>query len=753
MMANAIVNLDLTSQVGEDFAGLLHSVVKTGNNSERCLAVQTLGMITSPVAISALTEALHDEDPDVRCDAAQGLANLNALPACSRLIDNLREDPDAEAKTAYIRALQSLRARECEELLQILAVGRNETRGIAWDGEYSDWDDWLDVQLAAVEALGVIGGDGSAAIIVTALNDPEGQDLWPVACKALAQLGQAGIDQLAALVPVASPLNRKRIAAALSIAGSDADHHLLQKLAQDPDARVRMAAMESASFIPSAEVLKMGLDDTAAEVRAIAVSGMGLSGADHLHKALNDISQAVRIAACNTIAGTKIPIAGLGLVAKIERSLRTSPPEMIAAMVSAAAACEPIDAALLIEDVSNHKSTSPEVRCACLKTVAKLNIPDVVNLLSVASKADKQSIRLNAIAALAEIAKGDDRKAELSAKLLADIIAGTHIPVPETEESDTDSNVIQFIPKKGSQAAGDEGDTAVKLDRDGNDLPPDSATAEVEVEPDEEEPAPMSTLQAIMAVNPEQMKADRTIELDDADLAFLEMTGSLVRRRKLDPDARPAAHIDVRRLAAGMAGDVGKALLVPSLAGAANAQDSLLSEAALGSLARLAVGGTDMQQAEEILVTLAQAGEIKRCCQAISALSAATSAKSEAILRQQLSHSNARVRASALTALVAAGFINDEELAAACKDSDPSVRLAAVKAVADSSSTLLVPALLAHAQMDGGRHKHEAAQLLAADLAEALVPLMDWVAGEDSHKRNLALEMLPALLHASTQQP
>jgi HEAT repeat protein len=758
-MALAMPRQDMTSCDLSELARALAEIVATGNNAERCLAVQGLGHLDDPVAVETLTASLRDSDPDVRCDAADALVKLNAGSACQRLLDNLREDPDTEAKTQYIKALQSLGADGCAELLSALVTGRGEEHQIAWDDAYSDWDDWLDVQLAAVEALGVLGASQAPAVIEVALNDPDGQDLWPVACTALARLGQPGIDKLQQLLPQASVLNRKRIAGALALTEPGLSGHFLMQLAGDGDVSVRLAAIESAAEAGSDETLALGLGDVAPEVRAAAIAGVRHLDAGVLDKALNDISPVVVIAACKAIESGGKPIAGLALVSRTERSLRTKSPDLITAMLSAAVVTEPRKAGELIEDICSHKHIDAKVRKVCLRAASKLKLPGIVDILGEAIRADEQSVRMEAISALAELAKGDNPRADLAALELAEILAGTKISAPVGEDDQEDDTVVQFVPKMGKQAAGDDGDTTVKLDRDGNELPSTDAfggdnaegSSIEETATPEEDPAeqpPQSTLQAIMAVNPDRMQASRTVELEEADLSFLEMTGSLVRRRKLDPEAKLPAHIDVRRLAAGVAGDTGKASLVASLAHAATDRDGVLGDAALSSLARLADHGVDVSEAEDSMALLAAGNDDGRCRQAIPVLGAIATPGALELVRDAASHQSPRVRAAAVKALVNAAVMTEQDRDCAICDPDHQVRFAAVEAMVHANHPDILVHLLDQAKLETGRYKQDVARLLVYLPCEALAALTEWIEGSDANSRYLALEMLPVLLAA-----
>ena len=156
----------------------LVSLTQNGDNIERSLSVKALGALKDGNAVGVLIDCLIDSDPDVRCDAAEALAEIGDQSAAAALIGNLRDDPDPEAKLVYIKSLHRLGCGKAMPILLILAAGRGEDHGIVWESDYSHWDDWLDIQLAAITALGDLADDTAADTIRQAILDPEGQNLW-----------------------------------------------------------------------------------------------------------------------------------------------------------------------------------------------------------------------------------------------------------------------------------------------------------------------------------------------------------------------------------------------------------------------------------------------------------------------------------------------------------------------------------------------------------------------------------------------
>lgn len=737
-------------------ADTLARVLRDGEAHERCLVAEALGYIGGETALEALIAALRDEDPDVRADAAQALARIGDPRAVPPLLDNLKEDPVGEVKGLYVKALQALGGRQAVPLLTALTVGRGEEEGVAWDDEYSEWDDWLDVQCAAVEALGALASETSAGDAVeairNALADPEGQDLWALASRALAALGEAGSAALAELAREASTLNRKRIAAVLAGATDERGAELLAALARDKDAQVRVAAVGAAAARGLTSVCRQALEDPAAEVRLAALaSGEGGDLDDALVKAaLADQSTEVAVAACAAIERGGRPRRGLELSARAERGLRTAPNALLAALISAAAVAEPAEAAELIEEIVNHPATKPSVRAACARAQGKLNRAGAVACLATAAADARREVRLEAIAALGRIAKTEGPNAAAAAKVLASAIDGALVTPPPDWQGEDDT-VVRFAPRKGAQAAGEDGEARIKIDREGNivETPTEPERQDDPAEADAREAAatPLSTLDAIQAVRPE---AGGLAELDDADLAFLEMTASRMSRRRQDPDKAAPAHLDVRRLAARVAGETAKQALVPALARAALDTDGELSEAAIEALSRLADAGADMANAEDALVRQALAANRARRCRALASLADVRSPAAVAAIEAGLSDASPEVRAAALGAADAHGMSLDLAGLGA-EGEERCVRQAAALLLARRPSTEAVPALLGLALAENSIHQGGIAGLLAGYGDAGVAAALAWVGAKDARRHLTALSLLPAMLRRTAE--
>lgn len=758
---SAMTDIDIGDS---DVATRLGTVVRQGNDAERCLAVRALGARGGAGAVATLIEALRDHDPDVRCDAAIGLATRAAREAEEALLANLREDPVSDVKVEYVKALQALGSVAAIDLLCVFAIGRGEDAGVDWDGEMEGWDDWLDVQRASIVALGVLGPLGDEAAlpriakaITGALADEDNQDLWPEAAASLVRLGGTGADAIADLLVHATPLNRKRIATALAHGTPDSATNVLAALLADADAAVRTAAVVSAVALGLGEMARPALGDPAPDVRREALSALKPTDTATLARALRDASPVVRIAACDVISNNAKPLPDLGLTRQLQRTLRSGSADLLAALVRAACVAEPGVASEVIEDVAGHKQADVKVRCACLRALARLVSDTSVDVLAAAAGDDRREVRLEAVAALGAIASGNSRLSASAAGVLAAAIGGRLIEAPE-DWREEEASVIELPVRKGAQAASEEGTGSVRIDADGNIVAgemPEVADASVNdgaIDPDAmaddsllEAPSPTSTLGAILDFEPRSVDAGAPVSLDDSDFEFLEMTGVKHGRRRIDPQASAPAHVDVRLLAARIAADVGGDGLIEVLAQVATSDDGDLAETASDALARLAEAGADVSIASECLELCMQSRRELVRRNAARAWRGVEGEQAVEATMTALDDSSAVVRAAAIaTAAVFAGA--ETRLAQLCTDDDRRVRLAAATALAGQAGDDIIPVLIDFAMREDGVHRLDAAVLLQpyGTRAEAAVSAL---AGSDEPRRRLVgLEMLGAMV-------
>jgi len=731
---------------------VLRKVLHSGDALECSLAVEVLAQIGDDYAQELLIECLLSEDPDVRGDAATALGRCNNARVAVALLDNLKNDPCGETKVLYIQALQALGALSCVKTLQVLAQGRGENAGIFWEDDCAGWDDWLDVQCAAIEALGCLGGgekaDATVAAVLFALDDRDGQDLWAIACRALAGLGARGCAALAELLGETSALNRKRIATALGTSAGIEGEALLLQLVQDGDGGVRIAAIESGAVRGLESLRQAGLQNNFPAVRIKTLEVFDTFDRAQFVKALNDVDAGVRIAACQAIEKAARPWTGLGLVPRAKRQLRVSSEKFLVALVGAMAVAEPEQALIFIEEIANHKATNPAVCCAALRALGKFSSTGAVECLALAATDSKQDIRREAIIALGRIAKTRKRAAEKAGAVLACAIRGELVMPPQDWQPPPENHAGQ-VPKHGARAPRDDGDAKIHLSRDG-DVVSGLAPGEESAEMDQDLPAgppPLSTLEAILSYQPAASEPQASIELDEADMAFLELTGSRGGRRRLNPEALVPAHLDVQRLAVHLAPEAGRPELIAPLASAAVANDNVVCEAALEALGQMAADSIDITTAAPAVLQQSRAADKAVRARAVAALAWITSKEAEAVLVRSAADPCGTIRAAAVAAIAWRGGDAGRLEVLLC-DEERRVRQLAAELVSKKGGARAISNLLAYAVFENALDKSDAARLLSRHGSAAHDAVAAWAGGDDNLQRIVGLELLALMLKA-----
>lgn len=112
------------------------------------------------------------------------MGQLGGAGAVAALLDSLRLDPCGDAKRQSVLALEQLGAEQAVPLLRDLVRGRGDE--VVWDemAILDGWDDWLDVQVAAIRAVASFRAQEAVPDILAAPLDEEAQDLSDVATRA-----------------------------------------------------------------------------------------------------------------------------------------------------------------------------------------------------------------------------------------------------------------------------------------------------------------------------------------------------------------------------------------------------------------------------------------------------------------------------------------------------------------------------------------------------------------------------------------
>ncbi len=249
-------------------------LLENGDEADRCYSARALGMIGDSRAIPALQNRLQDEDIDVCVDATAALGELGDSQATPVLTELLLREPESEVKIAAAEALGRIGDNSAVEAL--LSVARERPEELVTDITET-WDDYWDLQLKAVQTLGLIGADHTAETLLAILDTEEEQD---IECEILTALSRGDDDCIEALINrarTAAPRSRRRAVGALAQANSPAARSCIIDALDDRNADVRIAALDALVRIAATDQLDRifdGLKDPVAEVRGHALKAM-----------------------------------------------------------------------------------------------------------------------------------------------------------------------------------------------------------------------------------------------------------------------------------------------------------------------------------------------------------------------------------------------------------------------------------------------------------------------------------------------
>lgn len=679
-----------------DLTQKLATLLKDGIDVHRCAAARTLGVLQGPVATRALVEALLDEDPDVRVDAADALAEIQDSNTAGKLMENLIGDPEADVKKAAIRTLVALRHAPVVALLRALAVSRAEDQ-IAWDESafFTDgWDAWDDIQLAAIRGLGAFGEDEAVTDILEAMADELGQDVSETAFQALAKMGAAGAEALRLFYESGDPRLNRRIARAVGLSDSRHLDALRAEMLRDEAPQIRALALENLASDDTR--LTDMFTDTDASVRGAVVRHHGASNLNSLHDMINDEAPEVRIEVFKTIAAAPETFRNETDIKAVKGTLKGDSDAARHAALALFALKGPKVAKGFTHVLS--KQTIPrEFRIGILETLEKAGEIAVPALLEVAGDPDRQ-LRLASLTTLANIATNDpDWPNDAGRGLLLALKGELVLPPQEPEEEE-----IETAPEPAPE--------------------PDQAELdEIVQEIDEslplvvEDAAPGSTLRAIMANEPDKPASEpEEIVLDPTQARLLEMTNTRnFSKRKVSWATEVAPYLDVRRFSARLLGQVVQedvtAALIDALEGDPD-QETL--EAVLFSLGEhgRARGHLPEEIHEKILILLA--GEVSEIRVLATRIISFLSAEDiDDLLASLVSHSDQLVRVEAIRGLDRRN-VADDVIYAALNDQYLGAGIAAARALARMSGDKAAAALVDFAVRNDGIYRREIGRLL-----------------------------------------
>jgi len=535
----------------------LSDILLNGIDIHRCAAATALGKIAYPGSSAVLKQALLDQDEDVRVDVVAALLDLEDPKTADAVMENLLGDPCPEVKLSAIEMLARVNHGDVVPWLHKIIAGRDEE--INWDeSEFyaTGWDDWLDIQLAAIRALGKFGNEDSVPAIMEAMKNEEGQDVTQVAIPVLAQLGGEGACALASLYAQGDARMRRRVCSVVELGQSEQMDDLLELCLADEAGDVRYVAVvkliENDADDPR---LVEYFEDEHEELRILIVKTIGTKEPGKAMERLADNSPDVRQMVFSIIADNSEAFEKEGF-SEIVRKAIVGVPEVAGAAAVAWAAMIGEPSAKSLGMALNNMEQPLVFRLGLIEALGRLNEAGLPYLLETVGDANRQ-VRVSTLSTLAQMAASEKWPNSAGDSLLAALRGELVEPVEEEsdaaeEDGDEDSD---------DAVAVDQPEATSTLDQI---LNAGNTTEEVDQDPAEEE----------------------EIELNDEDKKFLKLSKlRAMKKAKISLDLKVAPHLDVRQFAARLLGDFDYRGITKALGIALEDDDIELKQSCLESLA------------------------------------------------------------------------------------------------------------------------------------------------------------------------
>jgi HEAT repeat protein len=305
----------------DECAGLLLQRCGDEEENVRRAAIEHMPYIEDERALAVLANALETETPRVRAAAAHAFAQVESARALPYLLKAL---DDTDVWVRYFAARSIGQHGYSESLDDLMRLAQTDTA--------------RQVRIAAVDALGQIGGPRAVAVLAALVESPEA-DLMSAALKALGHIGHPdALPPLLEALRSADQARRLRGLAALGERGGEGVAETLQWVAAaDTDAAVVQAAIDGLARMATAdainalitltadatrreasiaalvhlgerniEAIGRGITHPQASVRRAVVEALGrmkhLKASELLADALDDREASVRLATVNALA-------------------------------------------------------------------------------------------------------------------------------------------------------------------------------------------------------------------------------------------------------------------------------------------------------------------------------------------------------------------------------------------------------------------------------------------------------------------
>lgn len=547
-----------------DAVPLILDQLARGNDVIRTGAVRAaaaLAMGDDRVRV-ALLDSLLDEDPDVRTDAMDALVHCARAEDADTLRRSLLGDPVREVKHAAIRALTRLNDTASIGIFRKLANSRADD-DVAWEDENDAWDDWLDVQIAVIDALGQMGAKEAIDDLLAARDDEEGQVLDGPVFAALAAIGDKGLVWLLAIAQSEQGLGRTRALELLATVQSDVLVDFAEVLVGDSSAEVRRLALPLLTA-DDPRIEELVLHDPDDGVRCEALCMFAADQPDFAILALSDKSESVQAAALDH------------LLFPLEDSLQSALTDNAIAWLQFAKEKLAIAAAHILPQLASDRAVEPlmdlardttrplEARLAAVSALANLSDVSATERLITLMGNEAQQVRAVALTRLAERCRAGDGAA---GQALAMAMEGTLLS--------PDRAVVVHAAETGADLAMSKADDASRghlhISRDGD---------IVETESGDTNDAHLSTLDAIQRVRRAETQPDLAEDTPEESAPK--------RRYRRAVEGPETIADDLRILALVIAGDAHGVAIEVAIVEAVESADDALRLAAYSALLKRA---------------------------------------------------------------------------------------------------------------------------------------------------------------------
>ncbi|MDH3355192.1 MAG: HEAT repeat domain-containing protein, partial [Chromatiales bacterium] len=490
----------------------LESLHQSGDEVDRCNVIRTLGVLKATESVPLLIKSLRDEDVDVCIDAAENLGKIGSTEAVPSLIESLENDPDGDVRTAVVNAIGEIALQNTDNANAVevlLNIAQNRPENLEFLGE---WDDYWDMQLNAVKALGQLGIEKSVPIMKEIITSDDHQDIESEVLTALAQIGRSGHELLGERLKSAPDRDRRRAAQAFGHASTKESLSTLAEGLLDSAGEVREATLQSLAKRQATQYIKailVYLRDPDPEVKTAAIEAIALLGKDgaglingqqiseKLLPLLSDVDSQVRITALQFIANfSRIEAFSTPLQRAIHKALSddTAAVAEVACDTVAKLQDQSVVPDLLVTLARNDIQPSVRRQAAfALGTMPQCS-KEIIEALITAITAPQQPVRLGALQALSQII--EENKATDDSVIKTLLSAASRELIQEEAEVESNENENGDLSEQNEEEASQ---ASAEIDSEESQL----AAANIANEATPSEEKTVSTLDAILQRNTE----------------------------------------------------------------------------------------------------------------------------------------------------------------------------------------------------------------------------------------------------------